>query len=90
MRSSGGLRRPKTLCVLVLASDHPDFFIARYDIPDTSQVAFAPTESEVTSFIDSMLVESEYSRPRVSQGASGQSPPNALTPEISRSRVTRR
>jgi enoyl-CoA hydratase/carnithine racemase len=43
------------LRVVVFASDHPDFFMARYDLSDTNAVAFAPTESGVTHFIDSML-----------------------------------
>ena len=43
------------LRVVVFASDHPDFFMARYDLADTSPVAFAPTESGVTRFVDSML-----------------------------------
>jgi len=55
VRSWAGLRRPKTLCIVVFASDHPDVFLARYDLSDASPVAFAPTESGVTSFIASML-----------------------------------
>src|SRR5438105_225738 len=43
------------LRVVVFASEHPDFFMARYDLSDTNPVAFAPTESGVTVFIDSML-----------------------------------
>jgi enoyl-CoA hydratase/carnithine racemase len=43
------------LRVVVFASDHPDFYMARYDLSDTNPVAFAPTESGVTYFIDSML-----------------------------------
>jgi enoyl-CoA hydratase/carnithine racemase len=39
----------------VFASAHPDFYMARYDLSDTNPVAFAPTESGVTHFIDSML-----------------------------------
>ena len=42
------------LRVVVFASDHPDFFMARYDLSDTNPVAFAPTPAGVTSFIDSM------------------------------------
>jgi len=42
------------LRVVVFASSHPDFFMARYDLSDTNPVAFAPTESGVTVFIDSM------------------------------------
>jgi enoyl-CoA hydratase/carnithine racemase len=42
------------LRVVVFASDHPDFFMARYDLSDTDPVAFAPTASGVTYFIDSM------------------------------------
>ena len=43
------------LRVVVFASDNPDFYMARYDLSDTNPVAFAPTESGVTFFIDSML-----------------------------------
>ena len=43
------------LRVVVFASLHPDFYMARYDLSDTNPVAFAPTESGVTYFIDSML-----------------------------------
>ena len=43
------------LRVVVFASSHPDFYMARYDLSDTNPVAFAPTESGVTYFIDSML-----------------------------------
>jgi len=43
------------LRVVVFASAIPDFYMARYDLSDTNPVAFAPTESGVTSFIDSML-----------------------------------
>jgi enoyl-CoA hydratase/carnithine racemase len=43
------------LRVVVFASEHPDFFMARYDLSDTNPVAFAPTESGVSHFIDSML-----------------------------------
>jgi len=43
------------LRVVVFASAHPDFYMARYDLSDTNPVAFAPTESGVTYFIDSML-----------------------------------
>jgi enoyl-CoA hydratase/carnithine racemase len=49
------------LRVVVFASDHPDFFMARYDLSDTSPVAFAPTESGVTYFIESMLRMNEAS-----------------------------
>src|SRR5256885_10859103 len=41
--------------VVVFASEHPDFFMARYDLSDTNPVAFAPAESGVTILIDSML-----------------------------------
>src|ERR1700728_3178409 len=41
------------LKVLVFASEHPDFWMARYDLSDTDPVAFAPTDSGVTHFIDS-------------------------------------
>jgi enoyl-CoA hydratase/carnithine racemase len=43
------------LRVVVFASAHPDFYMARYDLSDTNPVAFAPIESGVTYFIDSML-----------------------------------
>jgi len=43
------------LRVVVFASEHPEFFMARYDLSDTNPVAFAPTASGVTSFIDSTL-----------------------------------
>ncbi|MDB5576568.1 MAG: enoyl-CoA hydratase [Bradyrhizobium sp.] len=43
------------LRVVVFASENPDFFMARYDLQDTNPVAFAPTESGVTLFIDSTL-----------------------------------
>ena len=43
------------LRVVVFASEHPDFYMERYDLSDTNPVAFAPTDSGVTYFIDSML-----------------------------------
>jgi enoyl-CoA hydratase/carnithine racemase len=43
------------LRVVVFASEDPAFYMARYDLSDTNPVAFAPTESGVTYFIDSML-----------------------------------
>jgi enoyl-CoA hydratase/carnithine racemase len=49
------LEEAQDLRVVVFASDHPDFFMARYDLSDTNPVAFAPTESGITYFIDSML-----------------------------------
>jgi len=39
----------------VFASAHPDYYMARYDLSYTNPVAFAPTESGVAYFIDSML-----------------------------------
>jgi enoyl-CoA hydratase/carnithine racemase len=42
------------LNVVVFTSGNPEFFMARYDLSDTSSVAFAPTESGVTLFINSM------------------------------------
>ncbi len=45
----------RDLRVVVFASAHPDFYMARYDLSDTNPVAFVPTESGVTYFIDSML-----------------------------------
>jgi enoyl-CoA hydratase/carnithine racemase len=49
------LEEAPNLRVVVFASDHPDFFMARYDLSDTNPVAFAPTASGVTLFIDSTL-----------------------------------
>lgn len=49
------------LRVVVFASAHPDFYMARYDLSDTNPVAFAPTESGVTHFIDSMMRLNEAS-----------------------------
>ncbi|MEA2419336.1 MAG: hypothetical protein QOE60_1542 [Thermoleophilaceae bacterium] len=49
------IEEAQNLRVVVFASEHPDFFMARYDLSDTNPVAFAPTESGVTLFIDSML-----------------------------------
>jgi enoyl-CoA hydratase/carnithine racemase len=51
----GRIEEAQDLRVVVFASEHPDFFMARYDLSDTNPVAFAPTESGVTLFIDSML-----------------------------------
>jgi enoyl-CoA hydratase/carnithine racemase len=58
------IEQAEGLHVVVFASDHQDFFMARYDLSDTSAVAFAPTESGVTLFIDSMrrLVRRDRSR----------------------------
>jgi enoyl-CoA hydratase/carnithine racemase len=42
------------LNVVVFKSENSEFFMARYDLSDTSPVAFAPTASGVTLFIDSM------------------------------------
>jgi enoyl-CoA hydratase/carnithine racemase len=50
----GRIEDADDLRVVVFASDHPDFFMARYDLSDPNPVAFAPTESGVTYFIDSM------------------------------------
>jgi enoyl-CoA hydratase/carnithine racemase len=49
------IEEAQDLRVVVFASEHADFFMARYDLSDTNPVAFAPTESGVTLFIDSML-----------------------------------
>lgn len=49
------------LNVIVFTSENPKFFMARYDLSDTSPVAFAPTESGVTLFIDSMRRMNEAS-----------------------------
>jgi enoyl-CoA hydratase/carnithine racemase len=43
------------LKVVVFASENPQFFMARYDLSDTNPVAFAPTASGVTLFIDTTL-----------------------------------
>jgi enoyl-CoA hydratase/carnithine racemase len=51
----GRIEEAPDLRVVVFASEHPDFFMARYDLSDPNPVAFAPTESGVTLFIDSML-----------------------------------
>jgi len=49
------IEEAQDLRTVVFASDHPDFYMARYDLADTNPIAFAPTESGVTYFIDSML-----------------------------------
>src|SRR5580704_14570339 len=49
------IEEEQDLRVVVFASAHPDFYMARYDLSDTNPVAFAATESGVTHFIDSML-----------------------------------
>ena len=51
----GCIEEAPDLRVVVFASAHPDFYMARYDLSDTNPIAFAPTDSGVTSFIDSML-----------------------------------
>src|SRR6266851_9939798 len=51
----GRIEEAQDLRVVVFASSHPDFFMARYDLSDTNPVAFTPTDSGVTLFIDSML-----------------------------------
>jgi enoyl-CoA hydratase/carnithine racemase len=51
----GRIEEAHDLRVVVFASSHPDFYMARYDLSDTNPVAFAPTESGVTYFIDCML-----------------------------------
>ena len=45
----------ENLKVVVFASKNPEFFMARYDLSDTNPIAFAPTESGVTLFIDTTL-----------------------------------
>ena len=52
------IEQAEGLRAVVFASDHQDFFMARYD-SSASAVAFAPTESGVTLFIDSMRLMSE-------------------------------
>jgi enoyl-CoA hydratase/carnithine racemase len=42
------------LRVVVFVSVHPEFYMARYDLSDTNPIAFAPTETGVTYFIDAM------------------------------------
>jgi enoyl-CoA hydratase/carnithine racemase len=49
------IEEAQDLRVVVFVSAHPDFYMARYDLSDTNPLAFAPTESGVTYFIDSML-----------------------------------
>jgi enoyl-CoA hydratase/carnithine racemase len=49
------IEEAQDLRVVVFTSDHPDFYMARYDLSDTNPVAFAPTESGATVFIDSTL-----------------------------------
>jgi enoyl-CoA hydratase/carnithine racemase len=49
------IEEAQDLRVVVFASDNPNYYMARYDLSDTNPVAFAPTESGVTYFIDSML-----------------------------------
>jgi enoyl-CoA hydratase/carnithine racemase len=49
------IEEAQDLRVVVFASGHRDFYMARYDLSDTNPIAFAPTESGVTNFIDSML-----------------------------------
>ena len=43
------------LRVVVFASDNPNFFMARYDLSDPNPVAFTPTASGVSQFIDATL-----------------------------------
>jgi enoyl-CoA hydratase/carnithine racemase len=50
----GRVEEAPDLRVVVFASAHPDFYMARYDLSDTNPVGFAQTDSGVTSFIDSM------------------------------------
>jgi enoyl-CoA hydratase/carnithine racemase len=50
----GQIEQESHLNVVVFTSENPDFFMARYDLSDRSPVAFAPTSSGVTLFIDSM------------------------------------
>jgi enoyl-CoA hydratase/carnithine racemase len=49
------IEEAQDLRIVVFASANSDFYMARYDLSDTNPVAFAPTESGVTYFIDSML-----------------------------------
>jgi enoyl-CoA hydratase/carnithine racemase len=49
------IEEARDLRVVVFASEHPDFYMARYDLSDPNPVAFTPTEDGVTLFIDSML-----------------------------------
>jgi enoyl-CoA hydratase/carnithine racemase len=49
------------LKVVVFASEHPEFWMARYDLSDTDPVSFAPTDSGVTHFIDSTFRLNEAS-----------------------------
>jgi len=49
------IEEARGLRVVVFASEHPDFYMARYDLSDPNPVAFTPTEEGVTLFIDSMM-----------------------------------
>ena len=49
------IEEAQDLRVVVFASENPDFYMARYDLSDPNPVAFAPTASGVTQFIDSTL-----------------------------------
>src|SRR5260370_18725995 len=57
----GRIEQADDLGVVVFASDNPEFFMARYDLSDPSPVAFAPTESGVTRFVDAMVRMNEAS-----------------------------
>ena len=41
--------------MVVFASANPDFWMGRYDLSDTNPIAFAPTASGLTLFIDATL-----------------------------------
>ena len=49
------IEEARDLRIVVFANEHPDFYMARYDLSDPNPVAFTPTEDGVTLFIDSML-----------------------------------
>jgi len=49
------IEEAQDLRVVAFASENPNFYMARYDLSDPNPVAFAPTSSGVTQFIDSTL-----------------------------------
>ena len=51
----GRIEAAEDVRVVVFASAHPDFYMARYDLSDPNPVAFTPTPDGVTLFLDSML-----------------------------------
>jgi enoyl-CoA hydratase/carnithine racemase len=49
------IEEARDLRVVVFASENPAFYMARYDLSDPNPIAFTPTASGVTLFIDSTL-----------------------------------